>query len=506
MVTFEIREFVGMWEKLLHLRRMYSPTHEVYEKALTDVSVVLGNILAHREVLEFQIREDEILYEGHSIYKKPLQEENIAFVFYRDGVRKLIFKKHILFDELRTFFEILYRGWSRSQYEEEDIVSLLWVHEFQGIEYEAVEPLDYEDKSVRLENERILIEERIVEEIRMWKAQEPDEYAHAFPVQHLVLRQWREFGQERESDKLMRATDLATLDTAEEVQVFVLDVLLFLADDTSLWSELEKVFTLLFERAWEKGDIQTIVFMLLQLEMIQIIDMHSFFQKVLKFSKVHRYVRRVQDEQKPVYSYWKRIFDFIDVNEYLSALYQIDSWPSELRKPLEERFFSYLKTHPDELHQLIEIELPWFLRIILRAIEALPHEEKHVAWTLCITRGCSFVKREAILSWCRTDSDHAYEGWVRLFRFPEEDIWVPFLETFDKWAPFLYRSFSHFRPDVMRAWPEALLEKFLYKMADHDAERFHQSVKKWAGHWKLDPASIPVLSEVLSFRQGEVMS
>ena len=110
---------------------------EYLEKTWRALSAILdsdGSFALKVDQLAFKFM-DVPIYEGEA------DDQNIAFRFYRDGMRILIFRQGLTAEELLNWVLICMTNFRSSENLHEDMVSLMWKQEFSNIEYVVVESI-----------------------------------------------------------------------------------------------------------------------------------------------------------------------------------------------------------------------------------------------------------------------------------------------------------------------------------------------------------------------------
>ena len=88
--------------------------------------------------LELAVTEGTLVCDGQVIYQSENRSESLAFLFYRDGIRALIFMPGVETEELARFVEVIHRTRYCRQ-EEDDLLTLLWQEDFSHIRYAYVD-------------------------------------------------------------------------------------------------------------------------------------------------------------------------------------------------------------------------------------------------------------------------------------------------------------------------------------------------------------------------------
>lgn len=87
--------------------------------------------------LEITIDRKTIRYKGEVVHNGPMNEENMAFILFRDGIYRLEFQKSIELWEIHSFLELLQKYQVLTENTEDDVVTALWELELPSLRYRA---------------------------------------------------------------------------------------------------------------------------------------------------------------------------------------------------------------------------------------------------------------------------------------------------------------------------------------------------------------------------------
>jgi hypothetical protein len=110
-----------------------------YGEYLDKTWRALEIILEQEGTLALKVDQLAFKYLDVPIYEGQADDQNIAYRFYRDGVRILIFRQGLTAEELLNWVLICMTNFRAAEHIHEDIVSLMWKQEFSNIEYVVVE-------------------------------------------------------------------------------------------------------------------------------------------------------------------------------------------------------------------------------------------------------------------------------------------------------------------------------------------------------------------------------
>ncbi len=123
----------GAFKKIL----LYPPDHAIYQSALSSLQEVLDEYLAQNEGFVLIVDQGRISHDDSVIHEGPMNEENLAFILFRDGIYMIEFKKSIETWEIHSFLEVLQRHQILTEEAENDIVTALWELDLPHLDYRA---------------------------------------------------------------------------------------------------------------------------------------------------------------------------------------------------------------------------------------------------------------------------------------------------------------------------------------------------------------------------------
>jgi HEAT repeat protein len=118
--------------------RLYGGESPMLGRFVESLRQKLVEIFEQLPLVRLQILEDEIRWEGHVVHPAGGESPDLAFLFYKDGIRELTLLSGFE-DEVEPFLALLGRA-PLLREEEDDLVTLLWEADLEGLRYEHVEP------------------------------------------------------------------------------------------------------------------------------------------------------------------------------------------------------------------------------------------------------------------------------------------------------------------------------------------------------------------------------
>lgn len=147
-----VRELLRLLVKAQKAQRLYDGKNQVSERLEADLFARLSELLdtdgeIHLVVLEFHLK-----LEVDVVYDSSDRNDSLAFLLYRDGVRRLSFHPGLELTELQAFLSCLNRVAVLAN-DQDDLVTLFWEQDFHSIRYFAVEELSTANAFPRLEEQ-----------------------------------------------------------------------------------------------------------------------------------------------------------------------------------------------------------------------------------------------------------------------------------------------------------------------------------------------------------------
>lgn len=142
-----IRGLAKAWRTYL----LYEGRSPALDRIVDSLRESLRQMFTRIPFFTLAVEERELLWEGVPVYQgddadRPLggpasSRENLAFTLYRDGLREISFHKGVERDELDALLEILARVSRLRGEDQDDLLTLLWDHDWYHLRYRYVEGL-----------------------------------------------------------------------------------------------------------------------------------------------------------------------------------------------------------------------------------------------------------------------------------------------------------------------------------------------------------------------------
>jgi len=132
----EVKEIITLFSNTVSSIKIYITKHSTVIKQVDQLWTKLNDYLDKYWKLEIGIRELAFTYKEKTIFQDVKTIKSLPFLFYKDGMQKLILYKGLKKEELQEFLEIIKKVYELPA-EEGDIVNLLWERDFANIRYFA---------------------------------------------------------------------------------------------------------------------------------------------------------------------------------------------------------------------------------------------------------------------------------------------------------------------------------------------------------------------------------
>lgn len=147
-----VRELVRLLVKTQKAQRLYDSKNAVCERLELDLFVRLSALVSEEGEVQLAVLESQLRCEDAVVLESPDRTDSLAFLLYRDGIRRLSFSPGLELQELRAFLRCLNRVALLTN-DQDDLVTLLWEQDFHSIRYFAIEELARTESYPRLSDQ-----------------------------------------------------------------------------------------------------------------------------------------------------------------------------------------------------------------------------------------------------------------------------------------------------------------------------------------------------------------
>ncbi|MEX0891908.1 MAG: HEAT repeat domain-containing protein [Gemmatimonadota bacterium] len=135
----DVEEFLAALEKAARARRLYQANNPSLHGFLQALHRATTRLWDRLPALQFAVEEDTLRWRKTSLNAGE-GRDNLAFLFYKDGIRNLSFEPGFE-DEVEAFLGVVSSARSLDPRSEDDMVTLLWEADLAHLEYTYVDAL-----------------------------------------------------------------------------------------------------------------------------------------------------------------------------------------------------------------------------------------------------------------------------------------------------------------------------------------------------------------------------
>lgn len=134
-----VEEMLRLLSRAVRAHQLYLHNNPTYLRALELLRHAFVPIWTHTEALVFDVTDTQITWGGHVVVNEPDKTgDALPWVLYKDGIRELTLLKGVEAQEIIALVVILAKV-RKAAPDEDDLLTLLWEHEFAGIRYRYVD-------------------------------------------------------------------------------------------------------------------------------------------------------------------------------------------------------------------------------------------------------------------------------------------------------------------------------------------------------------------------------
>ncbi len=132
------RDLTGAFIKAIKAFRFYPPDNPTLKGFRDQLLKKFQFFLNKYQSFEIQVGEYDLSFKGKILYENRDVKTSIAFLIYKDGLRKIRFMKGLEEWEVQGIIDILKQSETINQLED-DIVTLMWERDFMHISFVATD-------------------------------------------------------------------------------------------------------------------------------------------------------------------------------------------------------------------------------------------------------------------------------------------------------------------------------------------------------------------------------
>ena len=129
----------GSFHRAYRELRLYPSGHRTARESLEDLFGALGEHLAQWGPLVLTVEENALAVDDEVVYAHESSRDNLAFLFFRDGIRSLSIDPGCTAEEIEALVDCLAHADDLASVEQ-DLVTALWERDLGNIDYQVVDP------------------------------------------------------------------------------------------------------------------------------------------------------------------------------------------------------------------------------------------------------------------------------------------------------------------------------------------------------------------------------
>lgn len=139
-----IEELLRLIVKAARAHQLYLPNNPIYQGAIGTLRAGFTPIWAETDEMSLVVNESDIRWCGVPVSEATSNgarsSDNLAWLFYKDGVRELTIAKGFEENEVVKLLEVIQRA-KKGAVDEDDLVTMLWEADFTFLKYKYVDLL-----------------------------------------------------------------------------------------------------------------------------------------------------------------------------------------------------------------------------------------------------------------------------------------------------------------------------------------------------------------------------
>ena len=133
-----VEEMLRLLSRAVRAQLLYLENNPTYQKSLEILKASFAPIWAHTEELFFEISDTQILWDGTPVITEAEKTADaLPWILYKDGLRELKLSRGVEEQEIVALVQVISKV--RKGGNEDDLLTLLWEHEFSYVRYRYVD-------------------------------------------------------------------------------------------------------------------------------------------------------------------------------------------------------------------------------------------------------------------------------------------------------------------------------------------------------------------------------
>jgi HEAT repeat protein len=134
-----IEELLRQLDKTVRARQLYMANNPSYTNAVEKLRACFVPVWAETDAFTLTVTDTQFRWSGVAVHEQPEKaSDSLPWLFYKDGLREVTLSNGFERDELNQLIEIIPKV-RRAQADEDDLITILWEHEFAFLSYRHVD-------------------------------------------------------------------------------------------------------------------------------------------------------------------------------------------------------------------------------------------------------------------------------------------------------------------------------------------------------------------------------
>jgi hypothetical protein len=133
-----VEEMLRLLSRAIRAHLLYLENNPTYLKSLENLRASFAPVWVHTGELLFEISDTQILWDGHAVVTEAEKSgDALPWILYKDGLRELRLSRGVEDQEIVSLVQVIAKV--RKGGSEDDLLTLLWEHEFSHVRYRYVD-------------------------------------------------------------------------------------------------------------------------------------------------------------------------------------------------------------------------------------------------------------------------------------------------------------------------------------------------------------------------------
>jgi hypothetical protein len=134
-----VEEMLRQLDKTVRARQLYMANNPAYRQALDRLRASFAPVWGNADALTLAVTETQFKWLGNVVHEQPTKaSDSLPWLFYKDGLREVTLSPGFEEREVEQLIDIIPKV-RRAQPDEDDLITMLWEHEFAHLKYRHVE-------------------------------------------------------------------------------------------------------------------------------------------------------------------------------------------------------------------------------------------------------------------------------------------------------------------------------------------------------------------------------